>query len=242
MRHSTTTTSTTGADRAAVGRLAGLAAIALVVLVTLIALPIPSPPTRADQFTTWWEAVGTASATMSLLRHVALAFTAWILAVTAFGAFATAVRWRPAVRAWHRAAPLAIRRVAFASAVVVGASAPAGTLAADPPPLLHDLGPADTEPESEPALLQDLGPSVVAGAASPVADVEPDTAPAAAETWLVQRGDHLWRVAEETLAERGDPTDDESVTRYWQSVIALNRGAIGPDPDLIHPGTVLLLP
>ena len=56
-----------------------------------------------------------------------------------------------------------------------------------------------------------------------------DGAPPKADEWVVERGDHLWRVAEETLGERGEATTDAAVARYWRELIALNRGAIGPD-------------
>jgi nucleoid-associated protein YgaU len=238
-----TATTTTHPDRGATRRLTVLAGTAGIALVVLVALPIPSPPARPDEVGGWWESIGTASATMSILRTAAIGFAAWILVVSAFGAFAAVVHWRPALRVWHLATPAAIRRLALASAVLAGASTPTGTLAADPPPLLHDLGPADTEPGPEPALLVDLGPAAVAPAPSTVVRSDAaDGAPPKADEWVVERGDHLWRVAEETLGERGEATTDAAVARYWRELIALNRGAIGPDPDLIHPGTVLTLP
>jgi hypothetical protein len=62
---------------------------------------------------------------------------------------------------------------------------------------------------------------------------------------VIVAGEHLWSIAETTLADAGDgdPTDAE-IARYWQSVIDLNRDRL-PDPgnpDLVHPGLRIELP
>ena len=65
------------------------------------------------------------------------------------------------------------------------------------------------------------------------------------DTWTVQRGDHLWGIAEETLADGSAPGPTPSqrqVAHYWQRLIEENRDVIGPDPDVIHPGVTLVLP
>jgi hypothetical protein len=64
-------------------------------------------------------------------------------------------------------------------------------------------------------------------------------------TWTVRRGDHLWSIAERTLAVRhGAAPSDEAVRRYWVELISTNRHRLAdPDnPDLIFAGQVLLLP
>lgn len=52
-------------------------------------------------------------------------------------------------------------------------------------------------------------------------------------------GDTLWALARDSL-----PTgsSDAEIDRRWRSVYAHNRGVVGPDPDLIHPGQRLRLP
>lgn len=55
----------------------------------------------------------------------------------------------------------------------------------------------------------------------------------------VRPGDTLWAVAAERLPDAGSAAD---VDRQWRRIYRLNRAAIGPDPDLIRPGTVLILP
>jgi len=72
----------------------------------------------------------------------------------------------------------------------------------------------------------------------------PDPAPATRE-WVVRPGDHLWGIAEQVLAQRGDadPTDAE-VHRYWVRVIRANLDRLvdPDDPDLILPGQRITLP
>jgi LysM repeat protein len=52
-----------------------------------------------------------------------------------------------------------------------------------------------------------------------------------AATWTVRQGDSLSAIATASGVPGG-----------WQSLYAANRQAIGPDPDVIHPGTILTLP
>ncbi|HSE09424.1 MAG TPA: LysM domain-containing protein [Nocardioidaceae bacterium] len=57
-------------------------------------------------------------------------------------------------------------------------------------------------------------------------------------TYVVREGDSLW-----SLAARLLPTPRAAeVGRAWPRIHRLNRSAIGPDPDLIIPGTTLRLP
>ena len=52
------------------------------------------------------------------------------------------------------------------------------------------------------------------------------------------RRDTLWALAEHDLPA---PATDRQVSDRWQAVYRRNRGVIGADPDLIHPGQVLKL-
>jgi hypothetical protein len=58
------------------------------------------------------------------------------------------------------------------------------------------------------------------------------------EAVVVRPGDTLWALAERDLPA---PATARQVTTRWQAVYRLNRGVIGPDPDLIVPGQVLKL-
>lgn len=64
-------------------------------------------------------------------------------------------------------------------------------------------------------------------------------------TWTIQRGDHLWGVAEATLAQHlaRSPTDAE-ITPYWSRLIETNRHRlIDPtNPDLVIAGQTFELP
>lgn len=55
----------------------------------------------------------------------------------------------------------------------------------------------------------------------------------------VRVGDTLWELARRQLP-RGP--DDVAVTRAWHRLYALNRAAVGNDPDLIHPHLRLRVP
>ncbi|MGE5708083.1 MAG: glucosaminidase domain-containing protein, partial [Bacteroidota bacterium] len=51
-------------------------------------------------------------------------------------------------------------------------------------------------------------------------------------SYTVQKGDSLWKIAQECLGDGG----------RWRELYDLNRGAIGDNPNLIQPGMVLTLP
>jgi nucleoid-associated protein YgaU/DNA-binding SARP family transcriptional activator len=61
----------------------------------------------------------------------------------------------------------------------------------------------------------------------------------------VERGDHLWAIAETALLQAWgrQPTSAE-IGAYWRQVIDANRHRLGPphDPNLIHPAQVFQLP
>ena len=84
-------------------------------------------------------------------------------------------------------------------------------------------------------------PAVDPVPASPAPLDWPSAAPAAGKH-VVQPGDCLWRIAEGRLLETvPDPTDADvarAVDRWWSA----NADVIGPDPDFILPGQVLLPP
>jgi nucleoid-associated protein YgaU len=63
-------------------------------------------------------------------------------------------------------------------------------------------------------------------------------APSTPQTHSVRPGDTLWSLAERRLPE---PAGARQVTAGWHAIYRRNRGVIGPDPDLIRPGQVLVL-
>ena len=93
----------------------------------------------------------------------------------------------------------------------------------------------------------DAGPAVADAAApapmlaTPDAGTTPPAAsPATPTTWVVAPGDHLWSIAERTLAAAGRATGDADVAPYWLAVVAANEDLA--DPDLLRPGQVVALP
>jgi nucleoid-associated protein YgaU len=71
----------------------------------------------------------------------------------------------------------------------------------------------------------------------------PTTTGQAADSVVVQPGDSLWGLAEQALQERQQaaPTDSQ-VAAAWPAWWSANREAVGDDPDLLLPGTVLQPP
>lgn len=76
--------------------------------------------------------------------------------------------------------------------------------------------------------------------------IGPSAAPASAmvgsSSHTVERGESLWRIARSVLERRGLPATGHDVAAYWPIIYAANRDLVGADPDLIHPGQVLVLP
>jgi nucleoid-associated protein YgaU len=59
------------------------------------------------------------------------------------------------------------------------------------------------------------------------------------QTVVVRRGDTLWAIARTRLGSRADVASTAREVRRWHGA---NRGVIGSDPDLIHPGQRLDAP
>ncbi len=64
------------------------------------------------------------------------------------------------------------------------------------------------------------------------------------QTWTIRPGDHLWRVAEETLRAEGIDPSEATTTAYVQALIETNRDVfvLAAEPDLVYPGQVFALP
>jgi nucleoid-associated protein YgaU len=86
----------------------------------------------------------------------------------------------------------------------------------------------------------------VAGAAPadrielPVTVTSPDELGVKADSVIVRRGDHLWKISARRL---GPDADDDHIAPYWRQVIDVNTPRLrSGDPDLIYPGEVVELP
>ena len=119
--------------------------------------------------------------------------------------------------AWRGVTPAAERRGLRRLALVACGVALAGALAA----------PAHATPHRPRAdLLSGL----------PLPDRAQGPAAAGERRVVVRPGDSLWALAERDLPAS---VSDRQVSERWEAIYHRNRGVIGPDPDLIHPGQIL---
>jgi hypothetical protein len=115
--------------------------------------------------------------------------------------------------------------IAEPSPTIVAAPIPAATAPSYPPP---DLLPEPTVPAPASAAT----PLLAATIATP-------------GTWTIARGDHLWAVAHETLADSWQrPPTDAEVVPYWLELIERNRNRLvdPSNPDYVLAGQVFELP
>ncbi len=219
-------------------------------IVALMALPLASPPADLTRVVEWWDHAGTARATVALARIAGIAAATYVAVVGGLVTLSALARLPRLTRTLTRGLPAGIQRSLAGATIAAGTLTPSFAAAAhsDPPPtpiVLFDIGSADPGSEIVPD-----GPSgsTPTTATVPTAADPPTAAtdaPNPTDTWTVQRGDHLWSIAKDTLtdfAANGEMPSERQVARYWQRLIAENRDAIGADPDLIHPGTTLVLP
>ncbi len=87
-----------------------------------------------------------------------------------------------------------------------------------------------------PPPLDRLVPLPPGGAPGGVAAAPAD--PVVLSEYRVVAGDSLWAIAARHLGD----DDPVRVDRYWRAIYAANRAVVGDDPDLIHPGQLLVLP
>lgn len=169
------------------------------------------------------------------------------LAATALGPRTTSARVA------LRVTPGLLRPV-VAALLALGVSAVAAgpALAAGPSPQLPAAGwsaepgssPPPTAPTATAADLPTAGwvpvaePAVRAGTPGPLL-TGPRPREHRAEGVVVRRGDTLWAIVARALGPRAT---DAQVAAQWPRWYAANRAAIGPDPDLIQPGTTLHAP
>lgn len=225
------------------GRLVGLLASSGLILATC-------PPRLGDLVAglaspwRWVEesgsdaAVGTVAG--ALLWLVAL-WVALALAVTAASLLPGRLG-RLGSAAARRVTPAALRRVVVAAtstsillspaaAIAVpsgGLPAPAGASSLPAVGWPVDSGPAATSPVPAPRAEANTPPGT-----------ERVTAPTGSDRVRVRAGDSLWAIAGRQL---GPATPAARTQQEWPRWYAVNRQLIGPDPNLIRPGTSLRIP
>jgi nucleoid-associated protein YgaU len=75
--------------------------------------------------------------------------------------------------------------------------------------------------------------------AQPEPDERLSRLPPSPQYVAVRGGDSLWSIAAEHL---GPNTTTADIASEWPRWFAANRDEIGPDPDLLHVGTLLAIP
>ncbi len=73
-------------------------------------------------------------------------------------------------------------------------------------------------------------------------EIRPSSDPA--QTVIVKRGDHLWKLSATHLADLLDrAVADQEISPYWRDTIDANVDSLrSGDPDLIYPGEQVVLP
>jgi nucleoid-associated protein YgaU len=157
------------------------------------------------------------TALFQLTSALLLAALAWATLV------ALLASWRPTKRIALALTPRLIRAAVFTTV--------SGTLVISPARAASDLDGLPFPDRSVTA-----GP---VGPAAPSTPASPATPTASSDHHVVQTGESLWSIAADTLPPRVTAAQVASASASWYDA---NRAAIGPDPDLIHPGQLLAAP
>ena len=197
-------------------------------------------------------------AAAGILRLLVLAVAWYLLGITTVSLVAHVARAARLVRIADALSVPIVRRVVQQAVGATLAGAVLSTSVAAPAPAPSLLAAGDTMAAEAPGdplamhALDDAGGDVLAMTAEPAgADVVTmahlDDAPPrpSAGTHEVRPGDHLWSIAEDTLAAAwGRPPTDDEVEPYWRAVVEANRDVLATpdDPDLIFPGQVVTVP
>ena len=154
-----------------------------------------------------------------------------------------------AADAWAGAAelpgPIAGAVPSAVTALAGGTKAGPGWLGIAPAAASEHVVTADATESSSLAGAGWVAPPVAAHLDAPTPLPTRHAAPAAsasfarAQTYVVQPGDSLWRIAESLL---GDEATDGAIAATWPQLYEANESAIGADPSLIQPGLELTVP
>jgi nucleoid-associated protein YgaU len=177
-----------------------------------------------------------------------LGWVALVLALTALGSIPGALG-RVGAEAATRLTPVAMSkaaRLALGLTVVAGPATVA--LPVNAAPMATRVTALDGPAANTEALsLPDVGrPGWIEAANTTEVNTEPaptGSARRAVATVAVEAGDCLWTIAAEALAATiGSEPSNAAVADEWPRWYALNRAAIGADPDLLLPGMLLRAP
>lgn len=191
--------------------------------------------------------IRTADATQVLvasLRMLGLGLCYWLSSSTLVYVCALASRSSGAIRAAAAATPSAVRRAAGRITVMAVAAstvaAPAAIAIGSAPPAVSAPSPLDAR-----RVAAGSGSGWVDSGFPPVAvRRNPPAAEERSSLVEVRSGDTLWGLAERQLAKRlGRPPAPGEIAGYCQTLVTVNLpGLRSGDPDLIHPGEIIVLP
>ena len=207
----------------------------------------------------WLASTPPQDAVAAVLRLAATAAAWWLLATTGLYLAARLTRVPAMVRALEWTTPRAVRRlIDRAVALSVIASLAGGTAAfaggGNPPaPVVAAVGRQPgilplpvTGPGAQPQPSPEPFPVPLPPAASvPERSAlrEGATQPGPPNRYTVQRGDSLWTIAANHLADSGVTRSNGRIAPYWKELIQENRGGLrSGNPDLIFPGETVTLP
>ena len=176
----------------------------------------------------WPGAADPAAAVMAMVRVIAGLLAVYLFVATSVSVV-VALRWRRTI------GPAVVRRLVAAAVgggLFVSPTAAAAT---------------DRPPPAEAPVLRRLPeePATTTTVTLPIVATPTPVAIATTDEITVVAGDHLWGIAERTLAARlRRPPTDAEVVPFWHDLIELNRDRLVSrnDPDLILPGQVFELP
>ena len=231
-------------------------------LYRLESLPFLRTP-RADPpaWRLWLASTPPQDAVAALLRLAATAAAWWLLTTTGLYLVARLTRVPAMVRTLEWTTPRVVRRlIDRAVALSVIASLAGGTAAfaggGNPPaPVVAVVGGqpgillppgtrpgAKPQPSSEPFPLPAPVPQVapVPKSSAPGEGAAPPGPP---DRHTVQRGDNLWTIAANHLADSRITRSNGRIAPYWRELIQDNHSSLrSGNPDLIFPGETVVLP
>ena len=143
------------------------------------------------------------------------------------GARALAVR---VLEAWG--AP-AVRRIVASAPASPTSQSSTPSPPADQPPSSASTGSSDSEGASQSA------DSTPPGSQAAQPSTGPESAPSSGPTHTVAPGESLWSITAHLLPTGSAPAQ---IAQDWPALYRANSEAIGADPSLIRPGTVLSVP
>lgn len=214
-------------------RIAALALATAVLVATGHGALEPPPFTSLDGVADWFATRDAATATLAIVRLLALVAAAWLALLSLVATAARALGLLRLAGAAERGLPRSLRRVA------AGLAGTGIVLAVSAPP-----APAGAQAVSAAPTVMTMTSLPPGDSAAPAPASVPAPPPAADDTWTVAAGESFWSIAAEVLVDvRGREVADEEVEPYWRALVEANRDRlVTASADLLYRGQELVLP